>query len=58
MRKMNLPWLKVCAHLPNAVQQPSIHAAYLDFLKFYFWRNADPGIPILKQAKAEYAKLW
>jgi hypothetical protein len=21
------------------------------------WKDADPGIPILKQAKAEYAKL-
>ena len=55
MRKMNLPWLKVCAHLPNAVQQPSIHAAYLDFLTL--WKDADPDIPILKEAKAEYAKL-
>ena len=30
-------------------------AAYLDFLNF--WKDADPDIPILKQAKAEYAKL-
>jgi hypothetical protein len=22
-----------------------------------FWKDADPDIPILKQAKAEYAKL-
>jgi len=29
--------------------------AYLEFLTF--WKNADPDIPILKQAKAEYAKL-
>jgi eukaryotic-like serine/threonine-protein kinase len=29
--------------------------AYQDFLTL--WRDADPGIPILKQAKAEYAKL-
>jgi serine/threonine protein kinase/Flp pilus assembly protein TadD len=29
--------------------------AYLDFLNF--WKDADPDIPILKQAKAEYAKL-
>jgi eukaryotic-like serine/threonine-protein kinase len=29
--------------------------AYLDFLTF--WKDADPDIPILKQAKAEYAKL-
>jgi tetratricopeptide (TPR) repeat protein len=30
-------------------------AAYEDFLTL--WKNADPDIPILKQAKAEYAKL-
>ena len=29
--------------------------AYQDFLTL--WKNADPDIPILKQAKAEYAKL-
>jgi len=30
-------------------------AAYQDF--FALWNDADPDIPILKQAKAEYAKL-
>jgi hypothetical protein len=30
-------------------------AAYKDFLKL--WKDADPDIPILKEAKAEYAKL-
>ena len=30
-------------------------AAYQDF--FALWQHADPGIPILKQAKAEYARL-
>ena len=30
-------------------------AAYQDFLTL--WKNADPGIPILTEAKAEYAKL-
>jgi eukaryotic-like serine/threonine-protein kinase len=30
-------------------------AAYQDFLTL--WKDADPGIPILKQAKDEYAKL-
>ena len=30
-------------------------AAYKDFL--ILWKDADPDIPILKQAKAEYAKL-
>jgi eukaryotic-like serine/threonine-protein kinase len=29
--------------------------AYQDFLAL--WKNADPDIPVLKQAKAEYAKL-
>ena len=29
--------------------------AYQDF--FALWKNADPDVPILKQAKAEYAKL-
>ena len=30
-------------------------SAYRDFLGL--WKDADPDIPILKQAKAEYAKL-
>jgi hypothetical protein len=30
-------------------------AAYQDF--FQLWKGADPDIPILKQAKAEYAKI-
>jgi eukaryotic-like serine/threonine-protein kinase len=30
-------------------------AAYQDF--FALWKDADPDIPILKQAKTEYAKL-
>ena len=34
---------------------PKARAAYQDF--FTLWKNADPDIPILKQAKAEYAKL-
>jgi eukaryotic-like serine/threonine-protein kinase len=29
--------------------------AYRDFLAL--WKDADPDIPILKEAKAEYAKL-
>jgi DNA-binding winged helix-turn-helix (wHTH) protein/Flp pilus assembly protein TadD len=31
-------------------------AAYEDFLSR--WRNGDPDIPILREAKAEYAKQW
>ncbi len=30
-------------------------SAYQDF--FTLWKDADPDIPILKEAKAEYAKL-
>jgi len=30
-------------------------AAYQDFLTL--WKDADPDIPILKEAKAEYARL-
>jgi eukaryotic-like serine/threonine-protein kinase len=30
-------------------------AAYQDFLTL--WKDADPDIPVLKQARAEYAKL-
>ena len=30
-------------------------AAYQDFLTL--WKDTDPEIPILKQAKAEYAKV-
>jgi len=30
-------------------------AAYEDFLTL--WKNADPDVPLLKQAKAQYAKL-
>jgi hypothetical protein len=33
----------------------STRAAYNDF--FTLWKDADPNIPILQQAKAEYAKL-
>jgi serine/threonine protein kinase len=31
------------------------HVAYEEFLTL--WKHADPDIPILKEAKAEYAKL-
>jgi eukaryotic-like serine/threonine-protein kinase len=34
---------------------PKALAAYKDFLTL--WKDADPEIPVLKQAKAEYAKL-
>jgi tetratricopeptide (TPR) repeat protein/tRNA A-37 threonylcarbamoyl transferase component Bud32 len=34
---------------------PKARSAYQDFLAL--WKDADPDVPILKQAKAEYAKL-
>jgi serine/threonine protein kinase/tetratricopeptide (TPR) repeat protein len=64
-------WTGALAHLgvarANALQSKTSHgadadaarvralAAYKDF--FTLWRDADPDIPILKQANAEYAKL-
>jgi eukaryotic-like serine/threonine-protein kinase len=64
-------WKGVVAHLgvarANALQARILQgvdadaarvralAAYKDFLTL--WKDADPEIPILKQAKAEYAKL-
>lgn len=38
-----------------AGDQTKARSAYQDFLTF--WKDADPYIPILKQAKAEYARL-
>jgi len=64
-------WTGALAHLglarANALQSRSSQgteadaarvralAAYKDFLTL--WKDADPDVPILKQAKAEYAKL-
>ena len=36
-------------------QPDKARTAYQDF--FATWKDADPDVPILKQAKAEYAKL-
>jgi len=36
-------------------EKAKAHGAYQDFLAL--WKDADPDIPILKEAKAEYAKL-
>jgi cytochrome c-type biogenesis protein CcmH/NrfG len=35
--------------------QPKARAAYEEFLKL--WKEADPDVPVLRQAKAEYAKF-
>jgi len=64
-------WTGALAHLgvarANTLQSRSLQgadadaararalAAYRDF--FTLWKDADPGIPVLKQAKLEYAKL-
>ena len=40
---------------PSTGDNGKARAAYQDFLAL--WQNADPDIPILKEAKAEYAKL-
>src|SRR5437899_3303169 len=57
---LNFP-LGVLAHLGLARayalsgDTAKARTAYQDF--FALWKNADPDIPILKEAKAEYAKL-
>ena len=57
---MNFP-LGALAHLGRARayalanDNSKSRAAYQDF--FGIWKDADPDIPILKEAKAEYAKL-
>jgi hypothetical protein len=38
-----------------ALQTAKAKCAYQDL--FTLWKDADPDIPILKEAKAEYAKL-
>jgi eukaryotic-like serine/threonine-protein kinase len=57
---MNFPWgalARLGLARAYAVQGDTAkaRAAYQDFLTL--WKDADPDIPILKQAKAEYAKL-
>jgi tetratricopeptide (TPR) repeat protein len=56
----NPPW-QVLAHLylgcawAMAGDKEKSRRAYQDFLAL--WKDADPDIPILQQAKAEYSKL-
>jgi hypothetical protein len=38
-----------------AGEKDKARAAYQDF--FARWKNADPDLPVLKEAKAEYAKV-
>jgi eukaryotic-like serine/threonine-protein kinase len=54
-------WTGALAHLGLArayalsADKAKARTAYQDFLAL--WKDADPGVPILQQAKAEYAKL-
>jgi len=41
--------------VPQPAALAKARAAYPEFLTL--WKDADPDIPILKEAKAEYAKL-
>ena len=57
---MNFPWGALAPlglARAYAMQGDTAKAkiAYQDFLTL--WKDADPDIPILKQTKAEYAKL-
>ena len=57
---MNFPWgalARLGLARAYAVQGDTAKAKsdYPDFLTL--WKDADPDIPILKKAKAEYAKL-
>jgi hypothetical protein len=57
---LNLP-LGALAHLQlgrayaMSNESAKAKAAYQDF--FNLWKDADPDIPILKDAKAEFAKM-
>jgi len=57
---MNFPWgalarLGLARAYAMQGDTAKARAAYQDFLTL--WKDADPDIPILKEAKAEYAKL-
>jgi serine/threonine protein kinase/tetratricopeptide (TPR) repeat protein len=57
---MNFPWgalarLGLARAYATEGNTAKARAAYQDFLTL--WKDADPDIPILQQAKAEYAKL-
>ena len=50
-----LAHLQLCRAYAMQGDLPRARAAYQDFLTL--WKDADSDIPILRQAKAEYAKL-
>ena len=37
--------------------KPKLRGGRIGSVSLLLWKDADPDIPILKQAKAEYAKL-
>ena len=47
--------LQLAGALADSGDRAKSAAAYKDFLTL--WKDADPDVPVLKQAKAEYAKL-
>jgi serine/threonine protein kinase/tetratricopeptide (TPR) repeat protein len=47
--------LEKARSLARAGDQPGARAAYQEFL--LLWKDADPDVPVLMQAQAEYAKL-
>jgi hypothetical protein len=55
---LNAFWDRHRTGKESALRRPEIFwndRAHQDFLAL--WKDADPDIPILKEAKAEYAKL-
>ena len=50
-----LPYLQLARAYAMQGDAPKARAAYQDFLTL--WKDADPDIPMYKQAKAEYAKV-
>jgi predicted Zn-dependent protease len=57
---MNFPWgalarLGLARAYALQGNTARARAAYQDFLTL--WKDADPDVPVLKQAKTEYAKL-
>jgi eukaryotic-like serine/threonine-protein kinase len=51
----SLAHLQIVRAFAMAGDTAKAKAAYQEFLAL--WKDADPDIPILKEAKAEYAKL-
>ncbi len=51
----SLAWLGVGRAYTLQGDTPKARAAYQDF--FALWKDADPDVPVLKAAKAEYEKL-